>query len=238
MNTKDKIKTLCFTGAVATTVVILLTLLDIFIGSSTGGDLTAIPLSSADKLIQLQSDKFSGLYNLDLLNLTVSVIFIPAFVTLYLVLRNDNEPFALLALIVFTIGTTVFITNNAALSMLDLSEKFQSAPSPDQKALIAAAGEALLAKGAHGSLGVFPGFVLITFSELLISVVMLKGIIFSRTTALFGIAGTSLLVVYLILVTFVPSAKEKAIMLAAPGGILSMIWMILFTIRLFRLSRR
>lgn len=238
MNTNEKTKNLFLTGAITAVIVILLTILDIFIGSATGGDLTAIPLTSVDKFMQLQEFKFSGLYNLDLLNLTVSVIFIPVFVSLYLSLRNDNEPLALLSLIIFTIGTTVFITNNAALAMLDLSQKYQSAATPDESTLIAAAGEALLAKGTHGSLGVFPGFVMITVSELLISLVMLKGAVFSKTTAWFGISGTALLIVYLILVTFIPSSQEKAILLAAPGGILSLIWMILFTKRLFKLSAK
>ncbi len=232
----SSMKNIYLTGAITAAIVILLTILDIIIGSATGGDLTAIPLTAADKFSQLQEHKLLGLYNLDLLNLTVSLFFIPAFVALYLALKNDNEPFSLLSLIIFAVGTTVFITNNAALSMLDLSQKYQTAETIEQRNAFAAAGEALLSKGAHGSIGVFPGFVLITLSELLISLVMLKGVIFSKATAWFGISGTTLLLIYLILVTFVPSSKEYAIMLAAPGGILSLIWMIIFTIRLFRLS--
>jgi drug/metabolite transporter superfamily protein YnfA len=188
--------------------------------------------------MQLQEYKLSGLYNLDFLNLIVSVIFIPVFVALYISLRNDDEPSALFSLIIFIIGTSVFITNNAALPMLDLSQKYQAAATPDQSAFIASAGEALLTKGTHGSLGVFPGFALIILSEFLISVVMLRGVIFSKATALFGISGTILLMIYLILVTFIPSSKETAMILAAPGGILSLIWMILFTIRLFKLASK
>lgn len=238
MNSKEKIKTIYLTGAFTATIVILLTILDIIIGSTTGGDLTAIPLTAADKFSQIQENKLLGLYNLDLLNLTVSLIFIPTFVALYLALKNDNEPFSLLSLIIFAIGTTIFISNNAALSMLDLSQKYQTVETIEQKNVFAAAGEALLSKGAHGSIGVFPGFVLITFSELLISLAMLKGVMFSKATAYFGIFGTTLLLIYLILVTFVPSSKEFAILLAAPGGILSLIWMILFTFRLFKLSSK
>jgi drug/metabolite transporter superfamily protein YnfA len=238
MNSKEKIQNLYLTGAFTAAIVILLTILDIIIGSATGGDLTNIPLTAVDKFSQIQENKLLGLYNLDLLNLTVSLIFIPTFIALYLALRNDNEPFSLLSLIIFVIGTTVFITNNAALSMLDLSQKFQTTETIEQKNVFAAAGEALLSKGAHGSIGVFPGFVLITLSELLISLAMLKGVMFSKATAYFGIFGTTLLFIYLILVTFVPSSKEFAILLAAPGGILSLIWMILFTFRLFKLSNK
>lgn len=238
MNSKAKIKNLYLTGAVTAIIVILLTILDIIAGSATGGDLTAIPLTTTDKFSQLQQNKLLGLYNLDLLNLIVSLFFIPTFVAICLALKNENEAFSLLSLIIFAIGTTVFITNNAALSMLELSQKFQTAETIEQRNIFAAAGEALLSKGAHGSIGVFPGFVLITFSELLISLAMLKGVMFSKATAYFGIFGTTLLLIYLIMVTFVPSSKELAILLAAPGGILSLIWMILFTIRLARLSNK
>ncbi|HEX2970041.1 MAG TPA: DUF4386 family protein [Bacteroidales bacterium] len=236
MNSKEKTRKIYLTGALTSLIVILLTVLDIIIGTSTGGDLTAIPLTSTDKFIQLQEHELSGLYNLDLLNLVISLFFIPTFIALYIGLRTDNEPLGILSLIVFTIGTTVFITNNAALPMLELSHKYQIA-GPDQKNIYAAAGEALLAKGAHGSFGVLPGFVLITLSELLISLAMIKGIMFSKATAYFGVSGTTLLLIYLILVTFNPSSKEFAMLLAAPGGILSLIWMILFTVRLFKLSK-
>jgi hypothetical protein len=238
MNSKEKIKNLYVTGAFSAFIVILLTILDIIIGSKTGGDLTTIPLTAVDKFSQFQENKVLGLYNLDLLNLTVSFFFIPTFVALYLALKNDNEPFSLLSLIIFAIGTTIFITNNAALSMLDLSQKYQIAETIEQRNIFVAAGEALLSKGAHGSIGVFPGFVLITFSELLISLAMLKGVMFTKATAYFGIFGTTLLLIYLFLVTFVPSSKEYAMLLAAPGGILSLLWMILFTIRLFKLSNK
>lgn len=236
MNTKERIKTLYFTGAVSAGIVILLTLTDIIAGSITGGDLTSIPPSAEEKFLQLNENTILGLYNLDLLNLVVSVVMIPAILALCLALRNDNEPGTLLGLVIFITGTTIFISNNAALPMLDLSRKYFAAISPDEQVMIAAAGEALIAKGAHGSPGVFPGFVLITISELVISVVMLRGLIFSRATALFGIIGTTLLILYLVLVTFWPAAKENAVMFAAPGGISSLIWMILFTGRLFRLA--
>lgn len=72
-------------------------------------------------------------------------------------------------------------------------------------------------------------------------------------TALIVIAGTLLdiivgtvlggdlssipLIVYLILVTFVPAVETAAMMIAAHGGLLSLAWMIMFTIRLFKLGR-
>lgn len=237
MDLDEKIRRIYFFGAVTTIIVICLTITDIIIGSITGGDLSLIPQSAIDKFIQLQDYKWLGLYNLDLLNLIISVIMIPTFLALYFALKPGDSSFALLSLIIFTIGTTVFISNNSALPMLDLSHKYFSATTEDQSILFAGGAEALIAKGAHGSFGVFPGFVLITLSEALISFLMLQTRIFSRATSYIGISGTILLLVYLIIVTFVPSAKPVAIILVAPGGILSLLWMMLFTMKLFKLAR-
>jgi len=93
----------------------------------------------------------------------------------------------------------------------------------------------MIARGGHGGYGVFPGFLLVTLSELLISLVMLKGKVFSDAASYSGIAGTFLLIVYLIFVTFIPSFKTVAIILAAPGGLLSLAWMIMYARKLFKL---
>ena len=46
-----------------------------------------------------------------------------------------------------------------------------------------------------------------------------------------------LLLIYFVLVTFVPGADKYALALAMPGGLLAMAWMTLFALRLFRLAR-
>ena len=103
--------------------------------------------------------------------------------------------------------------------------------------LLAAAGEAMLAKGSHGSLGVFIGFALPTFANVLMSCVMLNGKVFSRATSYIGIIGNTLMVIYIIMVTFLPAVEKMALVFAMPAGLLVMAWMIMFTIKLFKLSK-
>ena len=234
---ENQIKLTFLIGSITTSIVILLTILDIIIGSSLGGDISTIPQSAIGKFDQFQDNTLLGLYNLDFLNLTVSVIMIPSFLALFVAHRRINNSFSILALLIFIIGTSIFIANNAALPMFDLSQKYAGSNDNNQKLLLAAAGEALIVKGAHGGFGAFPGFVLITLSEMLISFVMLKSAIFSKMTAYVGLSGTLLLIIYLILVTFVPSIKSVAMVIAAPGGLLTLAWMIMFTIKLFKLSK-
>jgi len=229
-------KTIYKIGAVTTTIVLCGIILDMVVGSITGADIAALPHTAVERFNQFKDYPLLGLYNLDLLNTIIQIIFIPSIFAIYGVHRKVLNPSALLTLIIFIFGTTIFVTSNTALTMLDLSHKYFGAESEEQKLLIAAAGEAMLAKGAHGSLGVFMGFVLIPFSNALMSGVMLSGKIFSRTTAYVGLIGNSLMVIYVILVTFIPAVEAMAIAFAMPAGLLVMVWMILFTIKLFKMS--
>lgn len=236
-NTDKQWKTIYKTGAIATILVLCGIILDMVIGSVTGGNVAALPQSAIERYYQFKENWFLGLYNMDLLNIVTQIILIPSIFALYAAHRNTNNPLAFLSLIIFLVGTTIFVTGNTALTMLDLSHKYFGAASDEQRLLYAAAGEAMLTKGSHGSLGVFIGFVLPTLATALMSVVMLSGKIFSRFTSYSGLAGNSLMVIYLILVTFSPAVEEMALLFAMPAGLLVMAWMIMYSIELFKLSR-
>ncbi|HCE58058.1 MAG TPA: hypothetical protein DER09_09600 [Prolixibacteraceae bacterium] len=235
-NTGKQNSSIYLIGAVTTIIVLCGIVIDIIVGSITGGDISALPQTAAERFAQFHSNWLLGLYNLDLLNIINQVFLIPAILAIYMAHKNDDNGLALLSFILFLVGTTVFITGNTALTMFDLSQKYFSASSTEQKNLIAAAGEAMLAQGAHGSFGVFIGFALPTFANLLVSVVMLQGKVFSRTIAYFGFAGNILMLLYVILITFFPATEKVALIIAMPGGLLVTTWMILFMIRLFKLS--
>jgi len=223
-------------GGVTALIVILGTILDIIIGTAIGGDLSTIPQTAIGRFSQFQDNWLLGLYNLDMLNLITTILLIPTYFALCAAHRRVNISYALLATILYFIGAAVFITNNTALAMLELSSRYAAATTEVQRTLLAAAGEALIAKGTHGSFGVFPGFLLLSIGSLAMSYAMLAGKIFSKSTAYAGILGSILLLIYIILVTFVPGTKNVAMMIAAPGGLLALAWMIMFTIKLFRLG--
>lgn len=230
-------KTIYTIGAITTLIVLCGIVLDMVVGAVTGADITALPQTAIDRFHQMNDNPWLGLYNLDLLNMVTQIIFIPSMFALYGAHRKLQQPSAMLAFVLFLFATTLFVAGNTALTMLDLSQRYFAAPTDEQKMLLAAAGEAMLARGAHGSLGVFPGFALIPFANALMSVVMLRGKVFSRTTSWFGIIGNSLMVVYVVLVTFVPGVETMAMAFAMPAGLLVMGWMGMFTVRLWRIGR-
>ena len=224
------------TAGIATTIALTGIVLDVIVGSSTGGNLSALPQTAVDRFTQFQANPLLGLYSLDLLNIVNQIFLIPAYVALYAAQRKTSHAFSLLALIIFLVGTTVFVTTNTALPMLELSNKYAVATTESQKALLAAAGEAMLVRGSHGSLGVFIGFLLPNIAGLIMSFAMLSGKIFSKVTSLAGIAGSILILAYIFLLTFAPNVKDMATAVSMPGGLLLMAWMVMFTIRLFRLK--
>jgi len=223
-------------GGIATIIALIGIVLDVIFGSVMGGDLSALPQTAVDRFAQFQINPLLGLYNLDLLNIINQMIFIPVYFALFAALRKTNIAYALLALIIFLVGTTIFVTTNTALPMLELSHKYAAATTESQKTLLAAAGEAMLARGTHGSLGVFIGFLLPNIAGLIMSFAMLTGKVFSKATSYLGIAGSILILLYIILVTFAPNIKDTATAFTMPGGLLSMAWVVMFTIRLFRLG--
>jgi len=235
-NTEKQWKSIYTLGGITTIIVLIGILLDIVIGSASGGNLSVLPQTAMDRFAQFQDNWLLGLYNLDLLNIINQIILIPTYFALYATHRKENNAYALLAIIIFLVGTTIFVTNNTALPMLELSNKYAASTTESQKTLLAAAGEAMLARGAHGSLGVFIGFILPHIAGLIMSFVMLKGKIFNKVTSYIGIAGSTLILIYIILVTLAPGIKNMAMVFAMPGGLLLMAWMIMFTIRLFQLG--
>lgn len=228
-------KSVYILGGVAAILSLVAVVADIVIGSSTGGNLSQLPQTAVERFSQFQQNALLGLYNLDLLNAVNQLISIPVYLALYAALRKTNKPYAVFGLIIFLLGTTIFVANNTSLPMLELSNKYAAADEP-QKALLAAAGEAMLARGEHGSLGAFFSFLLPTLAALMMSLVMMQGKVFSKMNAYIGIIGNALMLIYVVLVTFAPTVKDMAMAFAMPGGLLLLVWMILFTVRLFRLG--
>jgi hypothetical protein len=179
---------------------------------------------------------FSGLRNLGLFNVFEMTLTVPMFFALYIAHRHINKTYAALAMILSLVGMAIYISNNAAVPMLVLSGKYAAAATDTQRSLLAAAGEAILARGEDFTPGSFTGFFLGEIANIAIAFVMLHGKIFSKTTAYTGIFGVALLTVYTIWATFIPGSHDVAMIFAMIGGPLSMVWSILIARRLFQLG--
>ena len=225
-------KTIYLIGGYAALLAFSCILFDIIFGSISSGNLSELPHTAIERFSELQQNWFLGLYHLDLLNTIVAIIMIPVYFALFSVHRKTSFPYAAFALILSLIGTSIFVSANSALPMLKLSKKYYLLTDETQRVLIAAAGEAMLARGGHGSLGVFIGFILSTISSIFMSIVMFHGKVFTKTISYFGIIGYTLLLVYILLITFVAEIQTIAVIIAAPGGLLSLAWVFMVGIKL------
>ena len=83
-------------GAVTTIIVLCGIILDMVVGSVTGGNVAALPQTAIERFNQFKDNQLLGLYNLDLLNTIIQIIFIPSIFALYAAHRKINNPSALL----------------------------------------------------------------------------------------------------------------------------------------------
>ncbi len=233
---EDEWKGVYTLGGASSLIALLGSLLDVVISFIPGwAATTPLPKTAVEWFAQFQQNWLLGLRNLDLLNVIVSTIMTPAFIALYAAHRRAFKAGAMLALILYCVGTAIFVANNVALPMLALAAKYAAATSEAHRAALAAAAEAMLARGAHGSFGVFPGFILPVIAGAIISFTMLRGGIFSKASAYLGLSGHLLLFIYFIFVTFIPEIKNMVLFFGMPGGIFCTVWIVLISIRFFQL---
>ena len=185
-------KSLYKVGGVAALMAVMAFLLDIAI-SFGGEDFNPATLTAVEWFSLFQGNGLAGLRALGFINIISLTVSVSLYFALYGAHRREKQVAAGLALILFLLGAAIYISNNAAIPILVLSEKYALAATEAQRTLIAAAGEAVLARGADFTPGSFIGFFYTEMAGLAFSFVMLHGRSFGRVTAILGILGFLLL---------------------------------------------
>jgi hypothetical protein len=224
-----------FGGAAALSAV-LVGLLEIIITFLPGGNVSHDTVLDWFRLFQ--ENWFMGLRDLGLLNIVLNVLAVLIFYALYTAHKKDtHQPYAALAMIIAFLGIGVFYATNRAFAMLDLSNRYLTAATDAQRAVLEAAGQALLSVGQSHTPGTFLGFALIEAAGIIMSIVMLQSKIFSQISAYAGILGFGSLLVFEFLTSFVSGVSQTAMIFAMFGGLLSMAWYILIAGRLLKLGK-
>jgi hypothetical protein len=229
-------KSLYKIAGIAVLISVLLILLDIVTTIISEEAIQFGAFTSTDWFTIYQNNWFSGLRNLGFLNILEMTLAVPMFFAVYTAHKDGSKTYTALAMILSFIGLAIYISNNAAVPMFVLSNKYAAATTETQRFMLAAAGEALLAKGEDFSPGAFMGFFLGEIANLTLAFIMLRGRIFGKVTAYAGIIGISFLTVYTVWVTFIPALQGAAMILAMIGGPLATVWSILIARRLFQLG--
>jgi hypothetical protein len=116
--------------------------------------------------------------------------------------------------------------------MLALSDQHAVASTDATRAMLLAAGEALLA--IHNPAGIHPSLLLVALAGLIASVVMLRSRVFGKATATVGVVANSLVLTYYVAL---PLAPAIAFLFPAASAPFRLLWYILIARRLFQLGR-
>jgi len=229
--TSNSLSGLCRIGAIAALILAAYSLATIVQMALLGGQ----PTSAAQAFDLLEHHRVIGLLRLDLPTIAVLPLYYFVFLGLFAALRRSDRSNALLAIALAFVGTTLTLATPTALSMIPLSDKFAAATSDTARNQLLAAGEALLAADIWHSTSAILGGVLLQCGAVLISVVMLRGNLFSKTTAWLGIVMHGLDLAHIVGGLLFPVAGFVLLSIAGP---LYPVWFILVGLRLLRLARK
>jgi hypothetical protein len=178
-------------------------------------------------LLLLKSNPLGGLISLDLFLFVGNLFSILLFLALFVSLKSVNESYALAALVVGLIGVVLLIPSRPLLELVTLSAQYDSATSAAAKAQYLATGDVLLA--SFNGTGWFMNTLLGSISLLVSSILMLRGGIYSKATAIAGIITNAAVCGF-----FIPVLGTFLLFLSLPGY---MIWYFLLAKRFFQFRK-
>lgn len=224
-------------GAFAALTAMAANLLDIILGFG-GTEMVAYGSKSAIEWFAVyQESWFRGVYGLGILNIVYMVAMLPVYFALFGAHFERQAIAAAITTILFVTAISIYVSNNAAVPLLVLSNKYSLATTDVQRSVLAVAGEAALARGEDFTAGSFIGIFLSGVAAICISLVMLRGGVFGRANAWIGIVGFTFLSIFTIIATFIPALYQISFYyLASIGGILALSWFALTARRFFQLA--
>jgi hypothetical protein len=202
-------------------------------------DVPAIPpIGAGDWFALFQEDPFVGLALFGLFDLVNYALVGLIFLALYGALRRVNRSAMLPATALGLAGMAVYLASNQAFAMLNLSRQHAGAATEGQRAMLLAAGEAVLANQNPGALyqgtGMYTSLLLVLLAGFIISVVMLRSPAFSRWAAYAGIVANGIALGRFVALAFAPALLWLPPTVAAP---FRLAWYILIAVGLLRLAR-
>lgn len=207
---------------------------DIVLSMVPGWEITTAPAEAAGWLEQASSQPLLAMRNLDLLNALVAIVTVPLFVALYISHARTTKKLATAGLLIAVLGAVVFAANNVAIPMVLLGRDFASATTEAARVAMRQDAAALVARGGHGTLGAFPGFLLSTLGTLVMAVAVARGDLIGRRMAVAGVVGASTMVVYVVAMAFLSVPTSLVLAIAAPGGLLTIAWYVAVGLGLIR----
>ena len=183
--------------------------------------------STESIFLLLQNDTLGGLISLDFHLVLGNILGIILFLALYVSLREVNESYALIALVFGLVADFLIFPARPISELFTLSGLYASATTEAAKSQYLAAGEALLT--LFNGTSWFLNTLLGGFSLLVSSLLMLRGNVFSKSTAIVGIITNAAVCLF-----FIPTIGTYLLLLSLPGYV---IWFIQLARRFQKLAQ-
>ena len=210
-------------GGISAFLMVLIIIIQLIIFMSAPQPLDGTAL---DWFMLFQKNLLIGLIDFELLMIVYMILFIPLALAFFILFRRASPSWITLYLALSLIGVMCFITARPAFEMLSLSNGYYAANTDALRAAFLAAGEAKLAS-FHGT-AFHISYILGSITGLIISFVMLKTNVFSKTTAYVRIASS--------VCDFGLYIPTVGIYISILSVIFLFIWNILVARRLFQLG--
>ncbi len=182
----------------------------------------------------LQSHKFLGLLLLNLSDLINYALVGLLFLALYAALKRVNRSLMRIAIFLGVIAVAIYFSTNQALAMNALSRQYFLATTGEERTILLAAGQAVLSihnNATFAGAGLYPSFLFISVSGLMISVVMLQSDLFGKGAGIIGLVANMVGLSYYAVLVLAPAMAFIPLSLSAP---FLLAWYLLVGLRLFR----
>lgn len=177
---------------------------------------------------QFQRNRIVGMIQFDLLYLISNVIILPITLSLWLLLKKQNQWLALMGFVLGIIAIPTLIISRPIVEFAYLSDLYASAVTETVRNQYLAAGEVMLAK--FNGIGYHTHLILGVIGYLMLSVIMIKSPYFKKSTAYMGILGNGFS-----LGLYIPKIGIGILLFSL---IFMLLWMILLSIDFIRLSKQ
>jgi len=182
--------------------------------------------STEEIFLLLQNNPIGGLISLDLFLVMGNLVGVILFPTLFVSLRQVNETYAIIALVIGLIAVVLLFPSRPLIELLNLSKSYASATSEATKSQYLTTGDTLLA--LFDGTGWFLSNLLGGFSLLISSLLMLRSRLYSKASAYVGIVTNAMVCAF-----FIPVLGMIFLFFSIPGY---MIWYFLLARTFFKLS--
>ena len=186
-------------------------------------------------LTLFQSHQFEAFSRLGVINMLTLSLSIPIFLAFNQAFRKERPLLVAFASTLFFVGTAVYLSSNTVFALFAVSQKYAEI-SDLQKPILEATSQSLLEQGADLTPGTFLGLFFTQIAGLLITSAMLRGKIFGKWIGWIGLTGYSIMTIFFILTAFFPAHYAAAMLVAAPGGLILLIYQIMLARKFLQLG--